>query len=318
MNAEAGPGGKRKHLYAWIPLLFSVLLLGVLFRKIGSESFSSSLSGVRTGLLTAAVLISVGVNVFMGTDIWRCILNRMGCPITYWSTLVIRAGCAPFKFLMPLKSGEISKAIALKRIEGFPLAKGLGSVIFHRFLLVCSVGLLFMLGLIWNHPETLPGLLAAGLALGAAGYFLSRRPFFQKKLQLGALLSGFELGIGTRIALLGYCFLYMAAEVASSYILLLSAGVRAPVGLILLLVPVVILISHIPVAVGGIGTREAAIMVLFSGYAPAGSLLSAGLLISLVEYVLPVVIGVVFFKKFFDRFVEPREGEGVMERSWAS
>ena len=62
--------------------------------------------------------------------------------------------------------------------------------------------------------------------------------------------------------------------------------------------PLVALISSIPISFLGFGTRESAMILFFSEYAPTESLLSAGILLSVVVVVVPSLISAVFINKF--------------------
>ena len=62
-------------------------------------------------------------------------------------------------------------------------------------------------------------------------------------------------------------------------------------------IPIAIFIGMIPVTLGGMGTRDAAIIYLFSEFGTPSELLGVGILFSLIRYWFLSVIGVAFMKK---------------------
>ena len=65
--------------------------------------------------------------------------------------------------------------------------------------------------------------------------------------------------------------------------------------------PIIALISIIPITISGFGTREAATIFFFSNYASPENLLSVGILLSLLIVVLPSLVSLLFMKRFYKR-----------------
>jgi len=61
-------------------------------------------------------------------------------------------------------------------------------------------------------------------------------------------------------------------------------------------IPLGILIGSLPLSVGGMGTRDAAFIYLFSDFSPAPQIFSAGIFYSIIFYILPAIIGVLFIR----------------------
>jgi uncharacterized protein (TIRG00374 family) len=80
-------------------------------------------------------------------------------------------------------------------------------------------------------------------------------------------------------------------------ILLFSAlSISVPIFNFMGTLPVAILIGMVPVTLGGMGTRDAAFILLFSSYATSGQLLAGALLFSLFRYWLLAIAGLPFTK----------------------
>jgi uncharacterized membrane protein YbhN (UPF0104 family) len=63
-------------------------------------------------------------------------------------------------------------------------------------------------------------------------------------------------------------------------------------------------VNNLPITAMGLGTREALVIFFFSQYGSTESLLSTGVLVSLIEHVLPVTIGLFFIRPFIEYFKE--------------
>jgi len=112
-----------------------------------------------------------------------------------------------------------------------------------------------------------------------------------------------QLSIKKMAGLLAYSGMYRMLELSNYYILTRAIGLEVPYGVVAVLGAVVMLAGELPITVLGLGVREAAVLVLFSKYAPPEKLVAAGVLFSLVEYVYPNMIGLFFTKKFLVKMV---------------
>ena len=68
--------------------------------------------------------------------------------------------------------------------------------------------------------------------------------------------------------------------------------------------PLVALITSIPISFLGFGTRESAMILFFSEYGSIETLLSSGILLSFVVVVVPSLVSAVFIKKFLKNLFE--------------
>ncbi|MCK5358263.1 MAG: flippase-like domain-containing protein, partial [Elusimicrobiales bacterium] len=91
------------------------------------------------------------------------------------------------------------------------------------------------------------------------------------------------------------CELFLVA----TYVIIFRAfGINIPSGEILLYVPLVLILTGLPVSIMGIGVREAVIASFFIAKADFNTLLFSALSVSFVESVLPLLLSMVFLKKF--------------------
>ena len=97
---------------------------------------------------------------------------------------------------------------------------------------------------------------------------------------------------------------YKTKIVFHTFILLKAVGVTVPFFYLMVVIPVIMVVNNLPITALGLGTREIAVVFFFARFGPAASLLSAGILISLVEHVLPVLTGLLFMRSFHTQKIE--------------
>jgi uncharacterized membrane protein YbhN (UPF0104 family) len=83
-------------------------------------------------------------------------------------------------------------------------------------------------------------------------------------------------------------------------VILKSFGINIPVDALLFLGSTTIIAAYLPITYLGLGVRETAVLFLFSNYATPDKLLAGSLLITFVDSILPVLLGLFFVKPFLD------------------
>jgi uncharacterized membrane protein YbhN (UPF0104 family) len=76
-----------------------------------------------------------------------------------------------------------------------------------------------------------------------------------------------------------------------------TLGIKISLLPIIANIPLAIIIGQIPITLGGAGTRDAAIILLFSDYARPEQLLGVGILFSFFRAWLLSLIGIVFMRR---------------------
>ena len=93
-----------------------------------------------------------------------------------------------------------------------------------------------------------------------------------------------------------------ARKAMVGWILLKAVGVTVPFFYLMTIIPIIMVAANLPVTTLGLGTREIAIVYFCSRFGQAASLLSGGIMVSLVEHVLPVMVGLMFIHSFHTYF----------------
>lgn len=301
-----------------IPFGLSTVLLSLLIYQVDGTAILASLKKSRLHLLVLAVIISLLINIFAGALKWRRILSALGCRLPFYEVLSIRTGCIPFKIVFPMKSSELLKAVYLSRRGHLSFTRSVSSLALDKILNLFVVICVALIGLMLTDTP-LPRLIPVLLFLLMAPLLFSKQlPGFLvrlvKRIHPGLagvtdnLASAFQtISFSEKLILLAWSVLYQASEFLNTFILLKAAGVAIPPATLMMTVPLIMIITNLPITILGLGTREAAIIFFFAAHGPPAALLSGSILISLVEHVLPVLAGLLFMRSFYRLFSLKKE-----------
>ena len=309
---------KKSSLKYIITILATICIFAVLFVKIDFSLVISRIKQVDPGLFLAALIVSVLSNIVIPTEEWRLILKPMGCRIPFWEAAFIKLGTRPIKGILPLKSGELMRPYYLQRVHGFPFSSGLLSILITLAFNFLSLPLIILLGCVVfrANPYKAGYLSAVFLAFSfLVGFLLKKNAGKNKngyalleklspKLNEGIKSSGVHyssLGLRSMALPFFYAVLAAAGSVLTLYILTRALGADIPLSALFIFTPLVILATHFPITVSGLGLRESATVVFFSPYASPEVMLSAGILLSFVDAIFPTMIGLVFTRAFLGK-----------------
>jgi uncharacterized protein (TIRG00374 family) len=294
-----------------LAVVVSAVILIFLFHKIDIKAASTIIRGSDLRLILLAVLLSLSINIFIGALKWKMILRRMNCELSFREALSIRAACAPFKVVFPLKSSELLKAFYLNKKKGMPFGRAVSSLLVEKALNILVTLCIFLVGLGLVDLK-IPWIVPASLTLTVLLILFSKKARegfinlvgrIHPKLHdfTTELLHGFEvIGPKKMASLLFYSLLFQSSEFINTYILFKAVGVNLPFSLIMVYIPLIMVINNLPITVLGLGTREALLVFLFAQYGASSSLLSGGILVSFVEYILPLLAGLFFMRLFLE------------------
>lgn len=306
-----------KRLWVYFTYLLPIVIFILLFSKIGITEVAKVLKGVRPGLLFLGIAISLFSNLFLSAEKWRQILKVLGLNIPFRKLLLIYTGSIPLKTISPMKSGMLLRAVYLNKNYNFSLLLGTYSLLLGLFLNLLAVfsfilvtsfflrtnsyrfvyfGLLvfsFCLAFFWVlKRENVSKIIKGYLNLWGNKFALSLKNFYESVIT-----------ITTREIIIPFLYgvLLIFFELLNFKILSSALGLAIPFLSVLFFASLTILIGNLPVTIHGLGTREAAVCFFFSAYGSSDRLLSLGITVSLVEYFLPVVIGLFLTKSFLVR-----------------
>ena len=125
----------------------------------------------------------------------------------------------------------------------------------------------------------------------------------------GLLASITKLPLGVQLAILAYSAFILVLELSGVY--LLHRAVHLDIGYLhfMLGASLAIIVGNLPITVGGFGSREAVLMMVFTQVGSSETVLSAGLLWSAIFYLLPVLVGLPLVTLMFRQLARDRRSE---------
>ena len=313
-TAETADGRPSTGDWGWktaLKALVSVGLLIWLFRKVDTSEVTSGFARASWtslllvwGLQTALALIQ--------TQRWRIIADKLDIKLGFWAAWQNVYIGQFFNQVLPSSFG--GDAVRIWRLNrcAVPTDAAFASVVLERIIALAAVPLIALLGFQVLLQIGSPRLLALGLAALTGGVacglvlllWLDRIPWPAKlaKLRVAKLLKGLSLS-ARRVFLSWSCVsrsillsLVIHAGVGTSFWLLaLSVGLPASLVQFLVLAPLIMLVTALPISLGGWGLREGATVTALTLIgAPASAALTIAVLFGLVMILVGLPGGVIW------------------------
>ena len=302
-----------KHIFV---LLLTIIIFIFLFSKIDFFEIMKILMNINILLLSIAIFMSIFTNIFLKSLMWRKILKCFDCDMSIKEAFFVRFAGYSFKLLFPMKLGEFVRTLYLKKQRNLSLKEGSASVIFDIMLsifVLISLALVNILLLKINFVNLffiiIMGLIFSFIILLCLKTTKNFIFAILKKIHKG-FYNGFKslfyfekISFRKQSYFLIFAFFIQLIMLINYYILSKAINLSIPFSKMILIFPMIIIISIIPVSIAGLGVREGLIILFFSEFASAQSLLSFGILISFVEYLLPALLGLFFVKPFLSKLL---------------
>jgi uncharacterized membrane protein YbhN (UPF0104 family) len=247
---------------AWV---VTATALGWLFWKTPVSDVWSALSHAAPWTLPAVLVATALVYVADAFAMWKT-FGWFLAKLPFRDILVVR-GATYLLAVINYSLGQGAIVYFIHRARGAPVVRGLATVLLIMgtnllaLLLVVTVGL----SLSGTHPAGLApvvGLLWTGLAVYAT--LMTARPrWLASRLVFDVLLSA---GLGGHLRAMLVRLPHVAALMAVELAALRGFGVALPWGVALGAMPVVLLVSALPISVQGLGTTQAAMVLFFSSH----------------------------------------------------
>lgn len=294
-----------------------VITIGIfifLFHKIPFPDVLNSIKKADFEIILLTLGISVINNILVSTQRWRIILKHLGCSLSLKELLLVKMGSNPVVSMLPMKTGEFSRVLYLKRLRNISYPVSTFSIISEYLLNILAFLFFIFIGIIIYLSQNNNFNLSTSIGIMALCplSFLSAKRNLYRKSQSKFYNSYYKLfktylmefkGVLKNKYLLLYTFLYTFVELINVYLLSKAVYNPLPVYGILIFIPLIILISNLPLTVAGLGIREAAIIIFFLKFGPPEILLSLGILFSFVENLFPMIIGASLTGPFLSRVI---------------
>lgn len=305
-----------KRLWLYFTYFAPIGIFFLLFSKIGITGVKSVFKEINPYFLILGIVLSVFGNLFLSAEKWRQILKSLGLNIPFKKLFLIHTGSIPIKTISPMKSGMLLRAVYLNKNYNLPLLKGTYSLFLTMFLNFFAVIFFILVASFISGIDSKRYVYLSLTVFSACllVYWILRRESIRKiikayfnlwggKFAVSAedLYESIKISASRLVIPFAYAVFLVFFELLNFKILGSALGLTIPFLTVLLFASLTILIGNLPVTIHGLGTREAAVCFFFSAYGSPEKLLSLGITVSLVEYFLPVVIGLFLTKSFLVR-----------------
>ncbi len=274
----------------------------LLFRRINLRLVLSTLKEISPVYLGLATLLTLSFPVISALR-WQMILRTMGHKVAFTRCLLIIVGVWPISAISPSRIGDLLKVYSLRQsVDALTVT---GSVIAERTFDIIVLASLALFGGIFFRNTYIVSISAAVFLLIIVGFLLIRIDFpfpGKKKIQvrineLFNSLRKIGKNSGVLILIILLTVVNWFSSIVQTKVLFEGVGANVPLGFTLAALPVAIFIGLLPITIAGMGTRDAAMISLFSAFASSHETLAVALLYSFFGYWLMSIIGLPFIRK---------------------
>lgn len=313
-----------------VSLLVSLAILFALYRHIGSGSLLEALVRTDAFWIGAALTMLIPLTVITA---WRFFLlapPEAGLGFAESGRLILVA--SSMNLVLPSKMGDIAKAYFMTRQHNMAVGLSLSLVLFEKgadmlsLLVWCMFGLLLYPNkdiVFWLFTLAIAGAFVFGLLLFCSDRFC--------RLFIGLAMTALPEGIAAKLKQLSVSLhqvrIYLWSDkrrlaemigisvglwflhLIQIWLFALALGGNVPMLSNLALAPLAILAGLVPLTFAGVGTRDAALILLYSPYLDAAGGAMLGLLCTL-RYLLPGLLGLPFLHRYLSQLrlrVRPSE-----------
>ncbi len=301
-----------RYLFIWSVTVF--LMIWVFHRVPWKEVWINGTEAKPFPILVACALSLLG-NVWAACQKYRLILKSLGTPLGFREVVLLKVGSIPLKNLLPFKSGEALRVIYLRRTHGLSYLRGGASLVMNLGWSLVALGLLVIPGYLIHEYGFISWAFAAFLGLFPV-FTIRALVFYRNSVgpenkasdkasiiqRAWKILEGQSSGDIARILWLS--FIFEGIKVLNYGIIFYAMGISISWEMVLQTAPLLVLISSLPISVMGLGIREGGLLVVFAGVAGNADLVSVGLWVSVVEGIVPLVLGLVLLKYFLTRLMD--------------
>ena len=212
--------------------------------------------------------------------------------------------------MLPSKLGDLSKAAFLKRYKICPLPYANGTVIYEKILDLLSIVTIFLVSFFFKEDFTLNNQDQIFTSIFILFLFIiiifnlhrtgdvmeSFAPVKYRNVVLSIInfLKFFKIlkqNLFSIFLFLLFSILFWAGHIFQIYLFILAANIDITYSQALLYIPLVLIISLIPISIAGFGTREITLLYFFEDLTSPENIVLASLMISL-RYFIPGFLGV--------------------------
>ncbi len=281
-----------RRLRALLPWLCGAAILALLFLRVDAAATFDALGQADLRLYAPIAVAFTGVWLLLDAFVLRGLFARVGADLPFRAMLRARAATYPWMAL----SFDLSNAAlvaGLRKRSDTPLASLVGAMLAHYvcdLVALSTIAATAALALSGPFAALLQPILV-GLALVATGVLVAGRLGVSAlgRGNLAAALRAFRPRDLARVVALRW--LFYASFALFVWLTLPCFQLGAPFLDVLARMPLVQSVAALPIAPGGIGTAQAAMLALFAGFGPPARWLAYSLVYGATLILLRLPLG---------------------------
>ena len=299
---------KKRGIGFYLRILVSSALIFYVFYKTGLTELIETLKCADFFFLGLAFAITP-VLIFLSSWKWQILLSAQGIKVSLARLVVLYLMGYFFNNIMPSSvGGDVIRAYELGKYT-HKKAESIASIFIERFTGLTALIFLALIAFLVKVRSFGDARLNIVMGIVVVGYIsafpliLDQRAFafIHKKVRVRILKELMDKLQKVQSAIIDYkgknrtlgiamiiSFFFYIVAVVNVYLGCLAFGVHMPMAKLFLGVPMILVISMLPISIGGIGLSEWAYFFIFTKLGAAGSL---GLLVALLMRVKAVVFG---------------------------
>lgn len=300
-----------------LALCCTAAILVAIYAHIDLGQLVHHLLHVHLGYLGLALFLFLP-QILVTSLRWRFMIAKI-CPMSLMGSVRLVMAAKALNALVPSKLGEMSKAYFLRMDGQVDTGQSISAVVLEKVLDMGGLCTVLLLGVclapertqvIWIGTVIAGGVLAmvaVVLVISLRGLAERLRRWDRRLAKVAQLLMGWDSVLagwkgrgGALPAILGLSVLLWCLHVLQIYLFFPSLRHPVPLAPALAYIPLSILVGLLPITIGGMGTRDSALIVFFAPYAGAALMAGVGLLCSM-RYWVDTLLGVPLFHKYASR-----------------
>lgn len=289
------------------PWLVAAFMLAWLFRMVQLDQLQLAVARAPLGLF-AVVIATYVLGTLFGDTFATWATFRWALPeagLRFREALDVR-GASYLLAIIHYGAGQGSLAYFVSRVHKIPLARVAGAVMLIMGVNVVVVALFAFLGVVLGGGPDDPMLrwIVLGLACSFPAYLaiIAARPNFLMRIRL--LQPLFDAGLrGHAVATLAR-LPHISWLLLGNYVAMRLFNVDPPIVVAISLLPIVFVVTVLPISPGGLGTAQAVTLALFAPYAAGAtvdarraSVLAFSLAMQFAGLIVQAAIGLVFLRR---------------------
>ena len=310
----------RRPLGKWGAMAFSLGLLGFIYSRLDFRSFAERILNADPLWLGIAFLC-FGPQIFVTTLRWRVMIQSLA-PVDTSRALRMVMAAKALNALVPSKLGEMSKAYFLRKETGAGVRIGFPAVLLEKILDLGGLCFWMLLGIFLAPEIQEPMVIGASIGLGVLAASAASIVLPQLGLGLKEKFRGKMAEVmfgwaeltrswverpGRLMTIVSLSVTLWGLHMLQIYLFFPVLRQSMDVSIALAYIPLSLLAGLLPITLAGMGTRDAALILLFSPWADASTMAGVGLLCTM-RYWSDTLMGVPFLHNYTAQI--GREGEG--------